>query len=311
MRAQAYQKIGQDKLEPVDLPVPEPGLGEVRVRLRCAGVNPVDWKAMNGLFEGVCPYQFPAVPGWDGSGVVDAVGADVNAWQPDDEVIVYGRGATIGLNGTYAEYACFPEDVLATRPANLTWVEAAAVPLASLTAWQALVDQAGLQAGQVVIIPAAAGGVGSLAVQLAKSLGAEVIASCSLGNRDYVASLGADRILDYGNLAAELPHDVAHCLLGLVPASILHNYMPGLHSGGIVVPLSGHAGLDCPGVVIRPMLTEANGAQLQRLAGMFTDHILKPPPIITEPLSDANTVLEDSRKGHVRGKRVLIISDDQ
>lgn len=310
MMAHVYRRLGQKKLELAELARPQPGAGEVLVRICCAGINPVDWKAMDGIFEGWFPYHFPAIPGWDAAGVVEAVAPDVADWKQGDEVMVYGRGATVGRPGTYAEFGSFPADILAPKPGGLTWEQAAAIPLAALTAWQALVETAQLRPGQRVIIPAASGGVGSLAVQLAKHLGADVVASCSDSNRDYVTALGADRVLDYETELSELPRASAHCLLGTLPPAQLASYLPGLKPGGLIIPLAGGDDRSLPtagDLSIRPVFAYADGAQLRKLAALYGSGALKPPAVTVFPFEKANAALDLSRSGHSRGKRILQI----
>lgn len=177
-------------LEQVD--VPQPGLGEVRIRVHAAGINPAD--AMNrqtGVFSGAVPFTL----GWDVSGTVDAVGPGVTLFQPGDEVfglLPFPRGG-----GAYAEYVVSPTRVLMRKPTAIDHVQAAALPLAGLTAWQALFEAADVKAGTRVLVTAAAGGVGHLAVQIAKTKGAHVTAVVSGGKADFVRGLGADEVIDY------------------------------------------------------------------------------------------------------------------
>ena len=194
MKVMAIQQYGgPEVLQPLDLPVPEPSEGEVRVKVHAAGLNPVDFKARQGG-PYTSPDDLPAVLGWDVSGVVDALGAGVSAFRVGDEV--YGVVGFPELGRADAEYLTAPVTDLALKPKRLSHDEAAVVPLAALTALQVL-DKLELQAGQVVLIHAAAGGVGHFAVQLAKARGASVIATASAKNRDFVLGLGADEVIDY------------------------------------------------------------------------------------------------------------------
>lgn len=173
---------------------PEPLPTEVLVRVHAAGINPVDWKTRAG--EGMAGLQtLPLIPGWDVSGVVEEVGFGVTTLAPGDEVYAmpwFPRPA-----GAYAEFVTAPSRQFARKPASAGHVEAAALPLAALTAWQALVDTAGVTGGQRVLVHAAAGGVGHLAVQFAKHLGAEVIATASRSRHSWLRELGADETIDY------------------------------------------------------------------------------------------------------------------
>ena len=181
-----------------DIGKPEIGEGDVLVRVRAASVNPADWAIMGGLPYVARPVYGLRKPknrvrGTDLAGEVEAVGASVTRFRPGDEVF----GSSKQLGGAYAEYAAASEDALATKPANLTFEQAAAVPMAGYVALQALRDHGKVQAGQKVLVNGASGGIGTFAVQIAKSLGAEVTGVCSTRNVDLVRSIGADHVIDY------------------------------------------------------------------------------------------------------------------
>ena len=197
MQAILYYQYGSpDVLQLQDINVPAMGDSDVLVRIRAAGTNPYDWRFMRGnpyfmrLFIGLFQPKQHSL-GAELAGTVESVGKNVTQFQPGDNV--YGR-----VNGSFAEYVCVPEDeALVPKPTNLTFEQAASVPLAALTALQGLRDAGQLQAGQRVLINGASGGVGTYAVQIAKALGAEVIGVCSTRNVDMVRSIGADRVIDY------------------------------------------------------------------------------------------------------------------
>ncbi len=175
MRAIGIHEFGgRDKLQLLELPEPKVPPDAVKIRVRAAGVNPVDWKLREGRLEGRFPHVFPVVPGWDAAGVVEEVGPDVVEFATGDEVFAYCRKHFVG-EGTYAEYISVPATFVARKPERFSYEQAGATPLAGLTAYQALFRRAGLVAGERVLVPAAAGGVGSFAVQLATDAGAEVI----------------------------------------------------------------------------------------------------------------------------------------
>ena len=181
-----------------DLPVPRVGPNGVLVEVRAASVNPVDWKLRQGLLHAVMPVVFPVIWGCDLSGVVKEVGPAVTLFKPGDEVYGMKDGYVAKTyRGTYAEYVVVPEKSLAAKPKNLSHEEAAAVPLAALTAWQAMVNQGRLKPGQRVLIHAGAGGVGVMAIQIAKAFGAYVAATASTRNQDLLRELGADLAIDY------------------------------------------------------------------------------------------------------------------
>jgi NADPH:quinone reductase-like Zn-dependent oxidoreductase len=177
-----------------DAPMPSVTSNEVLVRVVAASVNPVDWKIREGYLKQMISYSMPLTLGWDVSGVVESVGAEVSRFKVGDPV--YSR-PDIKRNGTYAEYVVIREDEIAHKPKTISHVEAASLPLAGITAWEALFTTSQLKAGQKVLIHAGSGGVGSLAVQLAKSHGAYVIATTSGKNRAFVESLNADQVIDY------------------------------------------------------------------------------------------------------------------
>ena len=190
MRAITYSRYGgADVLELTEQPTPKVGPDSVLVRVRAASVNPVDWKVRAGYLDAVMDVTFPVVPGWDVAGVVERVGLDTPELQVGDEVYGYVRRDWV-QGGTFAELVAAPVRTLARKPSSLSFEEAAAVPLAGLTAYQAI-RRAGVRAGQTVLVHAAAGGVGAFAVQIARSLGARVIGTASERNHEYLRGLGA------------------------------------------------------------------------------------------------------------------------
>lgn len=194
MRAIVQNTVGgPEVLELADRPTPRPKAGEVLIRVRAAGVNPVDAAVRGGYYPLLG--EPPFVLGWDVSGVVEAVGPGADGFAVGDEV--FGMPRFPAEAAAYAELTAAPAAEIARKPAELNHEDAAALPLAGLTAWQGLVSVGGLEAGDRVLIHAAAGGVGHLAVQIAKALGAYVIATASTGKVDFVRSLGADEVIDY------------------------------------------------------------------------------------------------------------------
>jgi len=185
---------GPEVLRYEEAPRPQPGPGEVLVRIRAAGVNPVDWQVREGHRREALAYRMPFVPGWDVSGVVEATGPNVTLLTKGDEV--YGYPSVV-RNGAYAEYAVVPEAELALKPRSIDHVLAASVPIAALTAWQGLFDAGGLRTDQKVLIHGGAGGVGSFAVQLARWKGAFIVATASGRNQEFLRNLGADLTIDY------------------------------------------------------------------------------------------------------------------
>lgn len=195
MKALVFKRYGKpDQIAFADLPRPSPKPDEILVQVHAAGLNPIDNMIPKGTFKPILRFRLPAVLGSDLAGVVVEVGSRVTRFKPGDEVFasIFDLG-----EGALAEFARVPETAAALKPANLSFVEAASIPMVGLTSWQALKERARLRPGQKVFIPAGAGGIGTFAIQLAKYLGAKVGTTTSSGNADLVRSLGADEVVDY------------------------------------------------------------------------------------------------------------------
>jgi NADPH:quinone reductase-like Zn-dependent oxidoreductase len=197
---------GPETLETAEVDDPKVGPDSVLVRVKAAGVNPVDWKIVAGFLDRIMYVHFPLVPGWDVSGVVEAVGLDAPEYSVGDEVFGYVRKDEV-QHGTYAQLVAAPVRTLAPKPASLSWQQAAGVPLAGLTAWQSLARVA-VAAGDTVLVHAAAGGVGSFAVQIAVAMGARVIGTAGEHNHDFLRSLGAEPVT-YGEGLADRVRQLA------------------------------------------------------------------------------------------------------
>lgn len=207
MKAITYTAYGTpDILTLTEVPEPKVAPGEVLVRVKAAGVNPVDWKLASGYLDSILEVRYPVIPGWDVAGVVEAVGEDTFDYAVGDEVYGYVRKEWVEL-GTYAELVSAPVRTLARKPRELTFEQAAGIPLAGLTAYQSL-TRAGLVAGETVLIHSAAGGTGSLGVQIAVALGLRVIGTAGAHNHDYLRSLGAEPVL-YGEGFADRVRELA------------------------------------------------------------------------------------------------------
>lgn len=315
MRAVIYDAFGgPEVLRLSDRPVPEPGPGEVLVKIHAAGVNPIDWKIRGGQFECVFEHAFPITPGWDMAGVVEAPGDGVKNWKMGDKVYAYTRFAKAEV-GTYAEYIALPESYLATMPKGLSFAQAASIPLAALTAWQTFVDFAKLTPGQVALIHAGAGGVGSLAIPLAKHLGATVITTAQAGNHDYCRRLGADHCIDYHkadyreslkDLCPEGVDAILDSLGGQTPDESLDILKPG----GALICLNDPPDEDrakALGLRTLRLYAEPDGKTLTKITKLVEKGILPIPEIKALPLSDAQKAHTLSEAGYVRGKLVLEI----
>ncbi|MDB6108891.1 MAG: Alcohol dehydrogenase zinc-binding domain protein [Pedosphaera sp.] len=293
---------GPDVLRYEEVPRPEPEANEVLVRVLAAGVNPVDWKIREGHFDGV---PLPSILGNDISGVVEALGPAVMDFRLNDPVF----GTVADDSGAYAEYAVAPVSHLARKPASLDDVHAAALPTASLTAWQALFDAGNLQAGQQILIHAAAGGVGSFAVQFAEWKGAHVIGTASLQNHDYVRELGADEVIDYHSTKFEdVVHDV-DVVFDTMGGEIQERSWKVLKPGGILVSIvqpPSPEKAQAHGVRGVFMVMKSRGDQLARIADLVARDVVKVHIEAVLPLSEARKAQEMSQSGHTRGKIVLV-----
>ncbi|MDX3524616.1 NADP-dependent oxidoreductase [Streptomyces scabiei] len=194
MKAFVVERFSKDGLRATEIPEPQVGDSDVLIRVHAAGVNPLDSKIRDGEFKLILPHRPPFTLGHDVAGVVSRVGPAVHGFKAGDEVYARPRDSRIG---TFAELIAIDQDDVALKPASLSMPEAAAVPLVALTAWQALVERANVTAGQKVLIHAGSGGVGTMAIQLARHLGATVATTTSTANVDWVKSLGADLVIDY------------------------------------------------------------------------------------------------------------------
>ncbi|TAH35275.1 MAG: NADP-dependent oxidoreductase [Planctomycetota bacterium] len=306
MKAIRFHKFGGPEVLVLDdVPRPEPAAGELLVRVLAAGVNPVDWKVRGGMMRG----KLPMIPGYDVAGVVDKAGAEVKDFAPGDRVMVY---LALNRGGGYAEYATAPAKDCAKFGKDLAPTSAAAIPLAALTAWQALFETAKLAEGQTVLIHAGAGGVGHFAVQLAKSRGARVLATASEKNLDFLKELGADVAIDY---RAQRFEDVAKdvdVVLDAVGGDTLGRSYGVLKKGGFVVSIvqpPDPARLEELGLRGSVMLVQPNGAQLAQIAELVQTGKLKPHVSATYPLAEARKAQEASATGHTRGKIVLKVAD--
>ncbi|NKB37479.1 MAG: zinc-binding dehydrogenase [Gammaproteobacteria bacterium] len=311
---------GPDVLNYREHPVPEFGDDQVLIRVKAAGVNPADWKIREGYVAQLFPHQLPLVLGWDMAGVIDSVGKNISSFKPGDEVYCFPRLPTV-QHGTYAEFAPADSDMLATKPENLSFEQSATLPLVTLTAWQALVDFGELQAGQSLFVSAGAGGVGGMAIQIAKHLGARVCTTASAGNHDYLRELGADHIIDYNNENIDESVkafqkdgvDLVFDCTGSEDVVINFNYVR--KPGGRVATINGlvhtipelEKNAELHNVTAKLVVVEPRGAQLGKLTKLFEREALRPLPVESYPLEDAGLALQKSEEGHVRGKLALII----
>ena len=308
MRAISQDVLGgPDVLHEVTLDRPVPGFSQILVAVHASAVNPTDWKHRSHRHFLPDP---PFVLGFDVSGVVEAVGFGVTLFKPGDEVfgmLPYPRG-----HGAHAEYVTGPARAFVAKPAALSHVEAAGLPLSGLTAWQALVDTADIQPGERLLVHAAAGGVGHLAVQIGKARGAYVIGTASAPNHDFVRGLGADEVVDYRTTDVyETIRDVDVVLDPLGGESPLRS-LECLRRGGILISLLGGSPelaerAAATGVRVALLLVEADHGGMAGVAGLVDAGKLRPTIAGTFPLAEAAKAHALGETGHTAGKLVLVV----
>ncbi|MET8808299.1 NADP-dependent oxidoreductase [Streptomyces sp. NPDC004546] len=309
MRAISQDVLGgPEVLKEVRVERPKPGPNQVLVRVRAAGVNPTDWKhRATGGFLGEPPF----VLGWDVSGEVAETGIGVAAFAPGDEVfgmLPYPYG-----HGSHAEYVIAPVRALTHKPAGIDHTQAGALPLVSLTAWQALTEHADVRPGQRVLIHAAAGGVGHVAVQIAKARGAYVIGTASAGKHDFLREIGVDEPVDYRTTdVTEAVRDV-DVVLDTLGGDTSVESLKVLRPGGVVVSIlpvgsrEFHDEAERRGVRAVRMLVDADRAGMEKIAELVESGKLKATIAGTFPLADAAKAHEVGDTGRTAGKLVLLV----
>lgn len=284
-----------------EMPVPKPGAGEVLVKVRAAGVNPVDWKVAGG--------RVGQVPGTDVSGSIDTLGEGVSGWKVGEPVLGFAR-----QSGSYAEYAIVPVSSLARKPRSFSFEQAAGVPIAAETAYRALHEAGGIQKGQTVLIHGAAGGVGSAAVQVAKAAGARVIGTASANNLEFLKSIGADQVIDYQTQKFEDVVKNVDLVLNTANAETTTRSVPIVRPGGTLVTIVGSTdAAACEAARIkcaRPdRNTGASNAEMLARVGKLADAgKFKVYVDDVYPMADAAKAWEKSREGHTRGKLIIQVS---
>lgn len=316
---------GPEVLQYGEIATPEPGPGEVRIRVAYAGVNPADWKNRQGMLAAFRPYVFPYIIGFDAAGVVDKLGAGVSGFNVGDRVFTptnHGQGG----QGSYAQYAIASADRVAHMPQGLSFAQAAALPVAALTAWQGLFDRGELKAGQRALIHGGSGGLGGFAVQFARWAGAHVAATCSTPNVEYLRELGVERVIDYRReniaeaVATWAPGGLDY-LMDAVGVSTLPNGLDLVRAGGTFVsiptlnddgdiPAAAAAGA-ARGVkrVFSTMTDIGCGPTLTKIGELLVAGHVKLPPLREFALREAADAHRDIQGGHTRGKIVLKVAD--
>ncbi len=291
--------LNDGKLELQTLPIPQPQSGQVRIRVRAASVNPVDWK----LAQRAAPGSH-SIPGRDLSGVIDAVGPDAGSWHVGQAVIAVAPG------GSYTEYALAPIRAVALKPAHMSFEEAAGIPIVGETGWRAMVVVANVQRGQRVLIQGGAGGVGSSAVQIAKARGAYVIATASPSHNALLRSLGADEVIDYHDAHAEEAIRNVDVVLNTVDAQTGERSVGMIKPGGILVSVVGAPpAAPCATGQIRCAITGPVTGEFLGALSDLADHGQFRVNIDERlPLADAAKSWDLNRAGHTGGKIILEVS---
>lgn len=322
-----YAKSGNE-LRVAEMPEPEVREHDVLIRIHAAGVNVLDSKIKNGEFKLILPYRLPLVLGNDVAGVVVRTGSGVRNFKPGDEV--YARPGKDRI-GTFAEFISVAEPDLALKPTRLTMEEAAAVPLVGLTAWQALVEIAGVRAGQKVFVQAGSGGVGTFAIQLAKHLGATVATTTSAANADLVKSLGADVVIDYRTDDFETVLHDYDLVLHSQDNATLEKSLRVLRPGGLLISISGPPDPAFARELGKPMLApvmwalsrrvrkaatsrevgyrflfmRANGDQLREITSLIDSGVISPVLDRVFPFEKTNEAMAYVDTGRAKGKVVV------
>lgn len=316
MKAVMIEKFGGlEEVKLADALKPVPAKGEVLIRIHYAGINPVDWKVGEGVLKEKMPHEFPIILGWDAAGVIESVGEGVKKFKAGDEVYAYCRKSKV-CEGTFAEYVSMDEKAVSLKPKNISFADAAAIPLAALTAWQSLFDFAHLKEGNTILVHAGAGGVGTFAIQLAKWKKAKVYTTASEKNHSYVKSLGADVPIDYSleNFAKKIEEKEPSGLdvvFDCVGGRTLRASFPLVKKGGCVVSIvnSNVEELAKPyNIRAGYVFVAPNGEQLAEIARLIESKTIKPAHTEEFRLEDATKALEKIKEGHTQGKLVLKVS---
>src|SRR5438477_1642272 len=301
---------GPEVMKYEDAQRPEPKENEILVKVIAAGVNPVDSAARSQKYARFMNITLPAIPGYDIAGIVERTGTSVTKFKAGDPVYAY---IALDKGGAYAEYAVATEKEAAAKPKSLTYVEAAAVPLVSLTAWQALVDTAKLSPGQTVLIHGGSGGVGSFAIQIVKARGAKVFATASTPNQNLLKQLGADVAIDYTKQKFEDVAKDVDVVLDCVGKDTLVRSYGIVKKGGIIVSIVGRpnqAELDKHGIRGASISVEPNSDELAEITKLIEEKKIKVVVSQTLPLAEAAKAQSQAGTRHTRGKSVLKVAEE-
>lgn len=296
---------GPEVLKYEDAPRPEPAEDEVLIKVYASGINPIDWKIRAGHAKGKFPVEFPLILGWDLSGEIEEVGSNIINFRKGDEV--YGRPDPT-RNGSYAEYIVVKADQISPKPKSIDHDKAAAVPLAGLTAWQALFDHGNLESGQKVLIHGATGGVGSYAVQFARWKDAYIIGTASAENLDFLKQLGADEVIDYKKEKFDEKVKDVDLVIDLIGGDTQKRSLKIIKKGGrlitTVAPEYKQAALE-KNIHLENFMAQSDPEDLEQIASLIDSGKVKPIVTNVFPLEEAAEAQKLGEEGHVRGKIVL------
>jgi NADPH2:quinone reductase len=319
MKAVYYEKFGDvDVLQIGERPTPKPAAGQVLVKVAAAGVNPMDRRLRRGEYQEFFQYTFPIIPGWDVAGRIVELGPEVEDWQVGDDIVGLGFTWKVGV-GSYAEYMTIDETSIARKPARLTFEQGAALPLVSLTAWQSLAESGRLQPGQSVFIQSGAGGMGSVAISMARHIGARIYTTARAKNHDYVKERGADVVIDYRTsnyvhvIKEHEPDGVDLVLEALQDKIYIENAVRIVKDGGRIIYMNNEPP-QMPELAERKIHAEfihhrADGKMLGELMQLYDQGTLALPRISVMTLDDAAEAHRQSESWRTNGKIVLKVQD--
>lgn len=299
---------GPEALNYGETPRPKPKEDEILIRIVAASVNPVDVAIRSGKYAEYFHTALPLVPGMDAAGIVETTGSKISKLKAGDPVYAF---FTLSEEGGYAEFAVAKESEAARKPASITYEQAAAVPAAGSTAWQALIDAGKLSSGQTVLIHGGSGGVGHMAIQIAKARGARVIATASTANQDFLKKLGADQAIDYTKTKFEDVVKDVDVVLDAVGGDTLTRSYGVVKKGGVIVTIAGEpdqAALDAHGIRGASISAEPKSETFAELTRLIEAGKLKPVVTGVFPLSEVAKAQEQIATRHTRGKIVLQVA---
>ncbi|WP_129044469.1 NADP-dependent oxidoreductase [Companilactobacillus metriopterae] len=308
MKAVVINEYGsRDQLKMTDIEIPDIANDEVLVEVKATSINPIDWKLREGYLSEMIPLDFPIILGWDVSGVITRIGSDVTNFKVGDKILAR---PDLTNRGTYAQYTAVKEDKLALLPDNVSFEEGAALPLAGLTAWQGIYDELDVQPGQKVLIQGGAGGVGIIAIQVLKHIGATVVTTASAKNADFLKELGADQVIDYNTEDFSDVLSDMDAVFDTIGGDTLDKSYKILKPGGKLTTIAGAVNEDLAKenqVTATSLWLSPNGAQLTELVNLVSQGKVK---VIIDSVQEFSEdglekAHEISESHHAKGKIVV------